>query len=73
MAYKKCKAACEALFLREEGVTFKTNHILVCLADGSQIERGIKTTRVKIRLGSRTFSLNLVAFPEAKRNDTGFS
>ncbi|GFT34745.1 transposon Ty3-G Gag-Pol polyprotein [Nephila pilipes] len=56
--------------LKKQGTTFSTGSLTVSLADGSKIEREVNTTCVKIRLGSRTLPLNLVAIPGAKNNST---
>ncbi|GFU46339.1 CCHC-type domain-containing protein [Nephila pilipes] len=56
--------------LKKQGTTFSTGSLIVCLADGSKIEREVNTTCVKIRLGGRTLPLNLVVIPGAKNNNT---
>ncbi|GFS85264.1 retrovirus-related Pol polyprotein from transposon 17.6 [Nephila pilipes] len=56
--------------LKKQGTTFSTGSLTVSLTDGSKIEREVNTTCVKIRLGGRTFPLNLVTIPEAKNNNT---
>jgi len=56
--------------LKEQGTTFATSSLMMSLADGSQIEREVHTTCVKIRLGGRTLPLNLVAIPGATENNT---
>ena len=56
--------------LKKHGVIFSPSSFMMILANGSKTKGEIQTTRVKIRLGSRTLPLNLVSIPEAKGNNT---
>ncbi|GFW71267.1 transposon Tf2-6 polyprotein [Trichonephila clavipes] len=54
-------------FLRNRGQKFSEFHLAMCLADGQQSTSLVQKATVPITVGRRTFQIDLIFLPHAKK------